>query len=367
MRVIRTIALIGGTLGAVKSLAEITSYRVAHPIAWMYSLPVGETPGWAADSWLNLELNQANIWNMHATVTDTRTGDQYTYKADFEQSTAVIDGGFAMGDWAFSAEVPYANHNGGFLDDFIDQFHSLGRFDRLLRDSNPKFDNSFIIQKNGEDRIDTAHAEGVGNVKIKLKWWMFPWRGVTPGACDCGLSLSTQATFPLQPRALGMSSARSNFSGLAHLGMPIALYSGVWATAAVTHVGFNETFAGWPQNRWQQMYELSMSLGLDRNLAVLLQARVESPLFDGRYLSFNHNYSDPALQVAEQVASGWNALVQWRGSEAAGLVWRWSQGSQVNFLIVEDWGLGDRDRSGSWNYVTDAPDVAFVTQWHFVF
>jgi hypothetical protein len=47
--------------------------------------------------------------------------------------------------------------------------------------------------------------------------------------------------------------------------------------------------------------------------------------------------------------------------------YRWGKGSRLNFLMMEDWGLGDRDDIGEWNYVNDAPDVAFITQWHFVF
>jgi hypothetical protein len=348
--------------------AELTSYHNANPVGWMYQLPVGETPGWSSPTWFNLEFNQANIWNMNFDMTDRRTGAVYTYKADFEQSSAILDTGFALNKYlGFSVEVPYANRNGGFLDDFIDQFHQFANTDRFLREFNGKFGNDFEIQTDGERRLGSGHGEGVGNIKTKLKLWMLQWKSPTPGICDCGLALSVQAKFPVQSRLDGLTSGKNDYSTLLHLGVPIHKYTGIWLTGAVTKLGYNETFSGWPQRTWQQMYELTMDIGLSQGWGLILQARVESPFFEQHDLSYNYTYTDPAAQAAERIASGWNALTQWRGSETAGVRYRWGKGSRLNFLMMEDWGLGDRDNIGEWNYVNDAPDVAFITQWHFVF
>lgn len=350
------------------AFAERVSYRNAHPIAWMHQLPVGETPGWSAPQWLNLEFNHANVWNNKFTLTDRRTGDTYTYKADFEQSSAILETGWAFTDsFAFALEVPYANRNGGFLDDFIDQFHVLIGSDRFLRHLHDEFGNDFSVTKNGVEQLTSDHGQGVGGFKAKMKWWLWQLKSPTAGVCDCGFALSGQVKFPTQKHSLGLSSGHNDYSVLAHLGFPMWKYAGAWMTAAYTKLGDNENFKGWPRRTWAQMYELSLDLGFGPNLGLILQARTESPIMEKGELSYNYSYTDPKGQIAERVASGWNSLVEWRGSESIGLRWRWGQGSQVNLLMVEDWGIGAKDGRNDALYVNNAPDVAFLSQLHLVF
>lgn len=351
----------------VPARAEMTSYRLANPLGWRHQLPVGETPGWSSPAWLNFELGQGNVWNKSATFTDRRTSDTYTYKADLEQTTAVIETGFASGAFAFALEVPYANHNGGFLDDFIDQFHIFGRFDRFQRDINPKYGNDFRIERNSASQINSQHAEGVSSFKTKFKAWLLPWRSPTPGACDCGFSVSGQVKWPVRGAHDGLSSGGIDYSALTHLGVPLGDFSGAWVTSAVTYISKDDVFQSWPMHRWLQMYELTLSLGVTSGFGILLQARVESPLLEQKYLEYNYTQATEGGQIAEKEASGWNALTEWRGSQTAGVFFRFGGGSQINLLIQEDWGLGDRDHSHTWNYVNNAPDVSFVSQWHFVF
>lgn len=331
-------------------------------------LPVGETPGWSQPQWMNFELNHANIWNMQFNMTDRRTGDVYSYKADFEQSSAILETGWALTNFlAFALEIPYANRNGGFLDDFIDQFHVFIRGNRFLRHLNEPFGNSMSVQKNGEEQLGSEHGEGVGSVKAKLKLWLLQWRSPTPGVCECGFALSAQAKFPTTNRDRGLSSGSRDYSGLVHLGVPLWKYAGVWATAAFTKLGSNDTFGDWPRREWLQMYELTFDLGLGPNFGVLIQGRTESPFMMREHLDYNYTTADRDGQTAERIASGWNSLVNWRGSQALGIRWRWGQGSQVNFMMIEDWGLGDKDERNDKLYVNNAPDVAFISQWHFVF
>jgi hypothetical protein len=353
---------------AADAFSHRTSYRNAHPIGWMHMLPVGETPGWSEPQWLNIELNHANVWNNSFEMTDRRTGDVYTYEADFEQSSSILETGWAFGrNLALALEVPYANRNGGFLDDFIDQFHVIIGSNRFLRHLNDRYDNRFSIKTNGEEQLSSQHGQGVGGLKTKLKLWLLQWRSPTPGVCDCGLAVSFQSKFPTQKHGVGLSSGHNDYSGLLHAGAPLWKYAGIWATAGVTRLGENENLKGWPRREWLQMYELTLDLGLGPNFGVILQARTESPILRKEDVDYNYTYTEKKDQTSERIASGWNSLVEWRGSQSLGLRWRWGKGSQVNFMIVEDWGLGDKDERNDALYVSNAPDVAFISQWHFVF
>lgn len=367
-RMATRILLFGFAILTSQAFASRTSYRNAHPIGWMHLLPVGEQPGWSSSAWVNAEMNHANIWNMEFDMTDRRNGNTYTYKADFEQSSIIAELGYALGErLALSFEIPYANRNGGFLDDFIDQFHQLIQSDRFFRHLNEDFDNDYVVRTNNQDNLASGKAQGVGAVKPKLKYWLWQLNSPTPGVCDCGFAISGQVKFPLQARQFGLSSGSNDYTGLAHLGVPLGKYSAAWTTAAFTKLGKNDTFAGWPRREWHQMYELSLDLGAGPRFGLILQARMESPLFMKEHLSYQHTYADEPQQAAERVASGWNSLTAWRGSQSIGLRWRWGEGSQINFLMIEDWAFGSKDRRGEWLYTNNAPDVAFISQWHFVF
>lgn len=344
------------------------SYRNAHPVGWMHLLPVGEPPGWTKRNWLTLELNHANIWNKKFDMNDRRNGNKYTYKADFEQSTAVLSLGHSFSQkLAMAVEVPYGNRNGGFLDKFIDQFHQVINTSRFLRHLNEDNGNEFMIRTNDQDRLATQHGEGVANLKTKLKWWFWQWKSPTPGACDCGMAISAQAKFPTKRRVSGLTSGSNDYSGLVHLGVPLGRFSGLWAAAGVTKLGHNDNLSEWPRREWLQMYELSFDINAYRNLNIIAQARMESPLLMKEYLDYVYSYEGDDNRIAERSASGWNSLVEWRGSQSLGLRWRWKSGGSADFMLIEDWALGSRGRKSDWNYVNNAPDIAFVSQLHFVF
>lgn len=334
----------------------------------MHLLPVGETPGWSTPAWLNLELNHANVWNKEFTMIDRRTKKEYTYAADFEQSSAIAELGFALNEeMALSFEIPYANRNGGFLDDFIDQFHQLIGSNRFLRHLNEPFGNNFSVQNDGVDRLASKHGQGVGNTKVKFKWWLWKLQSLTPGACECGFALSAQVKFPTQPRKFGLSSGTNDYSVVAHLGFPIGDYGGAWFTSALTKLGDNQTFKDWPMRRWQQMHELTIDLGFGPGFGLMLQGRAESPLMMRDHLDFKYTYTDDDDMKSERIASGWNSLVYWRGSQAFGFRYLWPEGSMINALMMEDWGIGNQDGRSDWLYVNNAPDVAFMVQTHLTF
>lgn len=350
------------------SFANITSFHVGNPVGWMHMLPTGEMPGWSGEFWINTEISQSNVWNFKFDLKDKRNANTYTYEADFEQSSAILELGAPLSEsLAISAEIPYTDRNGGFLDDFIDQFHQLIRTNRFYRDTNPVFGDTFIVRTNDVDRLRTDRGQGVGNAKLKLKYWFLKYLSDTPGACDCGIAVSLQAKFPVQRAQFGLSSGSMDYSGLLHVGAPLFKSGAIWATAGLTKLGTNKVFNEWPMRHWSQLYELSLDIGIADGWGLILQGRYESPLFNKEYLDQQYSSTAPDEQHEERVASGWNGLTAWRGSESIGLRYRWGMGSQINFLFIEDWALGDRDGKKQWLYVNNAPDVMFLTQMHFVF
>ena len=355
-------------LAARSIRAERVSFHNAHPLGWMHQLPVGESPGWSQPFWFNLEAGQANVWNKAANFTNLSTNAKLSYQADYEQSTVVADLGFSLGErWAFGVEALYANRNGGFMDATIDQFHILVGADRFLRNRFGEFGNTFSVKDGGVERLATTHAEGLGSVKAKLKYWLAKWEGPNPGACACGIATSVQAKVPTQRRELGLTTSHVDLSALVHLGVPIGQDSGVWLTAAYTRLGANDVFAAWPLIRDQRMLELHGDLGLYKHLGLVLTLRTESPLVDPHHLRFDP-YSVGATSIKfERISTGWNALTQWRGSEGFGLRWRWGRGQQFNVIMTEDFGLGDQDGTGNAFYSLNAPDVAFTSQLHLSF
>jgi hypothetical protein len=350
-----------------KGFASLTSYYSPHPIGWMHLLPVGETPGWSGKYWLNFELSQASIWNSNATFTDRRNSRVLTYKADYEQTSLVTNFGFAIGErWAFDVVIPFADRNRGFLDQFIDNFHTWIGSDRFAREQNEKFDSKFIAKTGGTNEMEPTNT-AVGNVKFKLKYWMWQWTGPYEQSCDCGFAISAQLKVPTIKARTGWSSGSMDSSVLLLLGAPIGDFSGIWVSAGYTHLGENEVFKDWPINRISQMYELTMDLALSDHWGVILQGRMESPFLRQKDLTFNYTTSRPDLRAEERVASGWNSLVHWRGTESLGLRWRSLHGQQWTLSILEDWGIGNQDDRGDTLYVNNAPDVAFMLQGHFHF
>lgn len=352
------------------ALATKTSFHISHPVGWMYDLPPGETPGWSAPLWVNFELSHASIWNVDAQFKDLRTNDIYNYQATFEQSNAILDWGFALSkSWAFGMEIPYAYRSGGVFGEFVKQFHWAIGSETFERPDYPQYQNVYSIKSNGTDVFDTNHGEGVSNLKFKLKWWPIKWTGDDQGSCDCGIAFSMQVKFPTQPWNLGgMTSGSTDVSGLAMLGFPIFRHSGIWFTSAVTETGTNYPMQAWPVRSWHQMYEMSTDLAVSDSIGIILQMRANSPILNSEEIDFwDPNAKTNFQYIEDRVASAYNDLIGWTGAQVIGIRYRWGEGSEFNFLFMEDWWFGGYDDSRDPLYSTNGPDFMFITQFHFLF
>lgn len=339
--------------------AQMTSARMAHPVGWMYSLPTGEAPGWIHDKWMNLELNEANVYNRKAQFTNLRNGHSVQYEADYEQTSLILEGGYSPAEQLmFSFEMPVAYRGGGIFDNGIDEFHQIISSDRFMRQTVAARRTVFDISSNGEDRLRTSYFSGlVSNLKSKVKYVIIPWER------EYGLAVSTQLKTSLGAKT-GFVSGGVDMSFLIHAGAPLWSKSGIWFTSAFTRISPNNIFADMSARQWLQMYELAADLALDDHWGLLGYWRYESPLFNVSDFEFQYTANSPKERIEERVASGWNSLMYWRGSQGFGGRYRWGSGDQLNFLMIEDWGIGSYDKRSSNFYINNAPDVAFVLQLH---
>lgn len=340
------------------------TFRQQHPLAWIHGLPTGEIPGWSQKWWTNFEVSHANVWNAPLTMDDTRNGRQYQYTADFEQTNALLEVGHALTDrFAFSVEVPYSYRSGGTLDGFIDGFHVWLGNRRYNRQYYPKNQNIYSVKTDGVEyyNSDDHLSTGVANLRLKLKFWMLKWNGKQKGSCPCGVAISSQTKIPVQNEKYGGTTGDIDQSFLLHLGVPLFTSSSMWFTAGYTKLGDNPAMSGWPRYEEITLYEGNFDFAFSAHWGILLSARAESPFLKSQYLEYFDTATDPAIVSRNRAASGWNSLVRWRGTQALGFRYRTSAGSQTQFLVAEDWGIGPYDASDK-IYSNGASDVSFILQ-----
>jgi hypothetical protein len=346
-------------LFAWSSHAFEESYHLASPLGWMHQLPVGEKPGWTGDIWFDLDVNVANIWNAPTDFINLETGDRLHYHADFEQFTQVLSFGFAMSEkFACEVELPVAHRWGGGLDPFIDEFHRGVGSERFSREDYPQNLAKFVLQTNGVDELGPYLESGLSNTRLKLKFWPWKFADSTP----YGLSTTLQAKVPLQSSSSGLSSGNWDYSAMVHLGFPVGWYSGIWFTAGSTILGENPAWSAWPRRKWIETYEMSTDMAFSERWAFVFQLRLESPLMDREKLAIDMAGLNQEQMTEAHLASGWNALAEWRASQGVGLRYRNSTGSYLKFLFIEDWGLGSADNNGDFIYTGNAPDFTLAIQ-----
>lgn len=329
-------------------------------------LPAGETPGWSDKLWVEFELGHANIWNSELKMRNKRTGQEYIYQADFEQTSSFLELGGAINDrTALSLELPYMSRGGGFLDNFIDDFHVLIGSLRFNRPLYPDNQNIFRISTDGEEKLVSLKHGGTQHFKLKLKQWWWKWQSPTKGACDCGFSTGLQVKIPWAQADNGMTSGKVDTTVTAHLGIPIGQASGIWLTSAFSYLPRSDIMKDWPTEKWHKMYELASDWALTKNWIFTFKLRMESPYVDRSSVEIVDDESYTWEEaILNQIASGWNAMVHWRGSQDFGIKYRFDQGDELSLHLIEDWAPGDYEKIDDNFYVNNAPDVAFIFKYY---
>ena len=342
-----------------KTFEVPTSFRQPHPMNWLHSTPVGETPGWNNEKWFFFELSNSNIWNAPLTMTNTKNGDTYVYEADYEQVTAIAEVGTAVTKkLALALELPFAYRNGGFLDNIIEDAHDIVGTRNFNREFYSQNRRRFSTSTNGNKGYTNANLSHFSSVKTKLKWWAKKCRDQKTSTC--GLSLSTQLKLPLESSNQGGTNDKIEGSVLLHAGRSFFKGFNAWATAGFSRLRRDDNMPGWPLLKNHQMFELNFDYALNNKWGAFLTFRTQSPFLDRNQLTYEDSETDARLRSNNRAATGWNSLVRWQGAEAIGIRYR-KKNRQMSFAFSEDWGLGSYDAS-SHIYSNNAPDVNFIFQ-----
>jgi len=249
------------------------------------------------------------------------------------------------------------------MDHAIDQFHIILGFDRFNRPEFPNYQSNFDVQVDGVKRLVDNSASDISNLKYKLKFWPWQWRG-NPGQCPCGFSLNAQVKIPIGSPSRGQTTGNFDYSLGWHLGFPIFEKSAIWLSSFVTYTNKNPLLEDWPRRIWHQTDELASDWAITDNWGILFTVRMESPILEKEKLSIVNAESDPKQKLLDRIASGWNSLVHWRGSESLGIRWQSDDATQkVNVHFVEDWAVGHFDVIGDDFYINNAPDFVIGLQY----
>ncbi|MBK9294763.1 MAG: DUF3187 family protein, partial [Oligoflexia bacterium] len=254
----------------------------SYPPAIMHQLPSGERPGWEKPLWFNLDVQQANFWNLPTRFTHNESGKDLFYFNDFEQTTIITELGFQVAPQsAIAVELPVVLRSGGAFDHFINEFHNVFGFINFNRNMYPEFQNQLNIRVNGVDAIP-VQASGMGNIKIKYKNWF----AKNSNCATCGWALNFQVKIPLENGLRGLSSGYYDGSLLLHAGFMLSKGFNVYLSTGVTTTLNNKAFEQWPINKLQFLSDISTEITFTKDWELIFSASLYSPYMNKNLLTY---------------------------------------------------------------------------------
>ena len=177
MRKILGLIILGAAFGHFPSLlqaAEITPFYTQNqsPLVQIFGLPsIGEAsllgPG-KADTRLIIDL--ANNY-----VDDQNPRESILL--DGESTRLSLDARYGIKrDWEIGLVIPYVVQSGGFLDGFIENYHSAFGFPQGGRDQAPRNRLLYRYVKDGQERLKVSDSSsGLGDISLNGGWQV--WGG----------------------------------------------------------------------------------------------------------------------------------------------------------------------------------------------
>ncbi len=171
---------------------EIAPFRTFNqsPLIQIYGLPAPEDSTILAPraSRVEVSLDISSNFTDGTGPNEMLILDGETYRTTFRYRRGIGAG------WEAGVDVPYVTHDGGFLDDFIVNWHSTFGLPQGGRDHAPKDRLDYRYVRNGTALIDVhEHRSGVGDVRLIAGYqWRRPEENAgTPLALHMSLKLPT--------------------------------------------------------------------------------------------------------------------------------------------------------------------------------
>jgi len=144
--IILAVVLLGPFYSA--EAAEIRAFHNINQLAFkqIFGLPsLDNSPLTEAGKWrMNVITNISNTYDISAGINEQIANDVETFRGSL-----IVNYGL-RNNWQLSLEVPYISHNGGFLDDFIHDWHDFFHM--------PQNDRT----KDNSDQLDVSYLSGSG-------------------------------------------------------------------------------------------------------------------------------------------------------------------------------------------------------------
>jgi len=270
------------------SAAQAGEIRAFHninqlPFKQIFGLPsLDNSPLGEAGKWrLNLIGNISNTYNIAVGQHEKLTNDLETFRGSLLASYGLRD------NWQLSVELPYINHDGGFLDDFIYEWHDFFGMPQngRTKDNSDQLNVSYLSGVSFELPGPTS---GVGDIRFNVAHSR-PWNNRT-------LIFSAELKLPTGDFDKLTGSGGTDFSAGLTLNDPysleayrITLYGGLAGVllgdidGELAAVQNNFVLAGRAGVGWQATELIQFKLQLD----------AQSPIYD----SDLKEMGDPAFQL----------------------------------------------------------------------
>jgi hypothetical protein len=267
--------------------AEIRAFHNINqfPFKQIFGLPsLDNSPLAEAGKWrMNVIANISNTYDIATGTNEQITNDVETFSGNLLVSYAPRD------NWQLSLNVPYINHGGGFMDDFIYNWHDFFNMSQNGRteDNHDQFHIAYLSGSGTSFEMSEPQS-GLGDIRISGAFTR-PWK-------NRALIFSTEVKFPTGDYDKLTGSGGYDFSVGLTLNDPqslgkyrITLYGGLAGLflgdidGELAAVQNNFAIAGRAGIGWQATKLIQLKLQLD----------AQSPLYD----SDLKQLGDPAMQL----------------------------------------------------------------------